>query len=204
MLIGGYRYYQYDSDLSITENITALPGNTQGLVAGTEIYVRDSFTTRNEFHGGELGIQGQWKRSCWWLDGMAKMAIGGVERTVIVDGQTITTVPNVGSSTAAGGLLTSSVTNIGTYEDSEAVVIPHFRLGIGVQLTELLSARCGYNVIIWDDVAQAASHLPPGLEVDPRNLPPVQAGGGPEPVFPGIQGSHLVAQGLDVGLMLSY
>jgi hypothetical protein len=204
MVIGGYRYYQYNSNLSITENLTALQGNTQGLVPGTEIYVRDSFTTRNEFHGGELGLQGRWKRSWWWFDGMAKMAIGGVKRTVTVDGQTINTVPNVGSASFAGGLLTSEVTNIGSYSDSQAVVIPHFRLGVGAQLTSMLSARCGYNLIIWNDVAQAASHLPPGLAVDPRNLPPVQAGGGPEPVFPGIQGSHLVAQGIDVGLLLSY
>jgi hypothetical protein len=62
----------------------------------------------------------------------------------------------------------------------------------------------GYNVIIWNDVARAASHLPPGLQVDPRNLPPVQAGGGSEPEFPGIKGSQLLAHGLDLGVMFAF
>lgn len=203
-VVGGYRYYQYNSGLSITEDLTVLPGTSQPLVPGTQINVHDQFSTRNQFHGGELGLQGRLRQSWWWIDGLAKLAIGGQHRTVRINGQTVNTVPGSGEATFAGGLLTSEVTNIGTYEDDRAVVIPHFRLGVGGQITEMLSVRCGYNVILWDGVAQAASHLPPNLEVDPRNLPPVAAGGGPEPLFPGIQGSNLVAHGFDFGLQLSY
>jgi hypothetical protein len=130
--------------------------------------------------------------------------MGQQRRTVTVDGQTIIDVPGGGTSTAAGGLLTSEVTNIGQYDDSDFVVIPEFRLGIGGQLTHYCSIRAGYNVIIWNDVARAASHLPPGLQVDPRNLPPVQPGGGPEPAFPGIRGSELMAQGLDLSVMFAF
>ena len=85
--------------------------------------------------------------------------------------------------------MTSEITNIGRYDDSDFVVIPEFRLGIGACITKWMSVRAGYNCILWSDVARAASHLPPGLEVDPRNLPPIQPGGGPEPEFPGIRGS---------------
>ena len=59
-------------------------------------------------------------------------------------------------------------------------------------------------MILWGDVARAASHLPPGLAVDPRNLPPVQGGGGPDPAFPGITGSDLVAHGFDFGVDFTY
>jgi hypothetical protein len=202
--IGGYRYYNYDSQLTITEDLLVLPNTQQPLVPGTTILVQDQFTAKNEFHGGEIGMQLRHNRSWWWWDGMAKIAIGGMRRTVIVNGQTVNTVPNVGTTTNEGGLLTSEITNIGKYTDSKAAVIPHFRLGLGAQLTEMLSVHAGYNVILWDEVARAADHLPPGLEVDPRNLPPIVAGGGPEPVFPGIQGSSLVAQGFDFGLELTY
>jgi hypothetical protein len=92
------------------------------------------------------------------------------------------------------------VTNIGTYHDTDFVVIPEFHLGAGAMLTRCWSIHAGYNVIIWSDVARAASHLPPGLQVDPRNLPPVQTGGGDEPVFPGIRGSQLVAHGFDLSV----
>ena len=199
ILLSGYRNYDYDTNLSITENLTVLPGTTTPLVPGTTFFVRDSFHTHNEFNGGEIGVQGVGKHCWWWLDGMAKVAMGEQNRTVIVNGQT-TTVVLGNSATAAGGLLTSELTNIGHYHDSDFVFIPEFRSGAGAMITRCWSVRAGYNVIIWGDVARAASHLPPGLAVDPRNLPFQPGGGGPEPEFPGIRGSQLVAHGLDFSI----
>jgi len=203
-MLGGYRQYEYDSSLVITENLLVLPGTTSPLVPGTQIFVQDSFRTENEFHGGELGVQGMTQRSWLWLDGLCKVAVGNHRRTVIIDGSTINTVPGAGSAEFEGGLLTSEVTNIGTYKDDTLAVIPQFRLGVGGQLTNNFSVRAGYNLILWNAVARAGSQLPPGLEVDPRNLPPVQAGGGSEPEFNDILGSKLVAHGFDVGLQFTY
>jgi hypothetical protein len=203
-LLGGYRYYEYDSNLTVTENLLVLPGTTQPFVPGTTFLVQDSFTARNQFHGGEVGLQARRIYGNFWWDGTAKIAIGTNRRTVRVNGQTVTTVPNGGTDVAAGGLLTSEFTNIGQYTDSSTVVIPDFRLGVGAMLTNHWSVRAGYRVIIWADVARAADHLPPGLAVDPRNIPPVQSGGGPEPIFPGIQGTQLVAHGFDLGVQFTY
>jgi hypothetical protein len=203
-LLAGYRHYEYDSDLVITENLTVLPGTTTPLVPGTTIFLQDSFRTENEFNGGEIGFQGFVQRSCWWLDGLAKFAVGSHRRTVTIDGSTVNTVPNVGSAEFVGGLLTSEATNIGEYSDNSLAIIPEFRLGVGTQLTNNVSVRAGYNVIIWNSVARAGSQLPPGLEVDPRNLPPVQAGGGADPDFVGILGSPLIAHGFDLGVQFVY
>jgi len=203
-MIGGYRFYEYDTNLSITENLTVLPGTTAPLVPGTTFFVQDRFRTHNEFNGGEMGLQGYKKRCCWWVDGMAKVAMGNQHRTVRVNGTTIVDVPNGGVAIAEGGLLTSSQTNIGRYDDNDFVVIPEFRLGLGACVTKRIAVRAGYNCIIWSDVARAGSHLPPGLEVDPRNLPPVQQGGGSEPEFPGVRGSQLIAHGLDASVLIQW
>ena len=203
-MLGGYRYYDYESQLLITEDLTVLAGTTSPLVPGTEIFVRDQFNTRSTFNGGEIGAQGRMTQCWWWLDGMAKIAIGGHRRVVTVDGETVNTVPGAGTASFVGGLLTSEVTNIGRYSDTRLEVIPELRIGLGMQITPRLSGRVGYNVIIWSDVVRAASHLPPGLRVDPRNIPPVVAGGGPDPAFPGLRGTQLVAHGLDVGLQYAY
>ena len=151
--LGGYRYYKYDSDLTITENLTVLPNTTTPLVPGTTFFVQDSFRTRNEFNGGELGLQGYKQHCWWWVDGMAKIALGQNSRTVTVSGRTITDVPGGGTSDDPGGLLTSGETNIGTYHDSDFVVIPEFRLGVGALLTRCWAVHAGYNVIIWSDVS---------------------------------------------------
>lgn len=203
-LVGGYRYYQYNSQLNIFEDLTVLAGTSQPLVPGTTIQVSDRFGTRNEFHGGEVGLKCRVRRSYYWLDGLASVAVGANHRRVAVAGSTVNTVPGSGTASYVGGLLTSEVTNIGYYSDTQSAVVPNFRLAVGCQLTGHLSGHVGYNAIVWDDVAQAAAHLPPGLEVDPRNLPPVVAGGGAEPAFPGIQGTTMVAHGLDLGLEFTY
>ncbi len=95
-MLGGYRHYNYDSDLVITENLLVLPGTTTPLVPGTTIFVQDQFSTENEFHGGELGFQGMRMQSFWWVDGLCKVAVGSHRRRVTIDGQTINTVPGAG------------------------------------------------------------------------------------------------------------
>jgi hypothetical protein len=203
-LLGGYRHYSYDSDLVITENLLVLPNTMTPLVPGTTIFLQDEFHVQNEFHGGEIGIQGVTQPSWWWIDGLAKFALGSHRRVVTIDGQTITNVPGGGTATAAGGLLTSEVTNIGEYADQTLAIIPQFRLGVGGHIWKGISLRAGYNLIIWNGVATAGQQLPPGLEVDPRNLPPVQPGGGPEPEFRSITGSHFVAHGLDLAVQWAF
>jgi hypothetical protein len=181
-----------------------LPGTTTPLVPGTTFFVQDEFRTQNVFNGAEIGLQGYRTHRWFWVDGMAKLALGAQRTTVTVDGVTAINVPGGGSAVNEGGLLTSEVTNIGRYRDTDFVVIPEFRLGVGACVSQHVSVRAGYNCIIWGNAARAADHLPPGLAVDPRNLPPVQAGGGPEPEFPGISGSSLVAHGLDASVMFQW
>jgi hypothetical protein len=202
--VGGYRYYQHDSRLLITESLLVLPDTSTAMVPGTQIFLSDRFAARNQFNGFELGLKGRFQHDLWWVDGSALFAIGGNRRVVFVDGTSFNAVPGDATTLTTGGLLTSDVTNIGRYSDTDGVVIPRFRIGGGVKLTEWLSAKAGYSVIIWNDVAQAGSHLPPDLAVDPRNIPPVEAGGGPEPAFPGIRGTYFVAHGLDAGFEILF
>lgn len=203
-MVGGYRYYQHGSLLQVNEDLVVLPGTTSPLVPGTHIQLEDKFGARNQFHGGELGLQGRLQQGFVWFDGLAALAVGGNMRDVSINGGTDITVPAGGFTSNEGGLLTSSVTNIGNYSDTKATVIPRFRLGVGCQLSQRLSARVGYNVIVWNDAVQAASQLPPGLTVDPRNLPPVQPGGGSAPANPGMFGTTVVAHGADVGLEFTF
>lgn len=203
-LIGGYRYYQHNSSLQINEDLMVLDGTSTPLLPGTSILVEDKFGARNQFHGGEIGLQGRRQEGFIWIDGLAAIAVGGNMRDVSINGGTTTTVPSAGTTSSPGGLLTSSETNIGNYSDTKATVIPRFRLGVGCQVSERVSARFGYNVIIWNDAVQAVSQLPPDLATDPRNLPPVQGGGGPQPANPGMYGTTVVAHGADLGLEVTF
>jgi hypothetical protein len=204
-LFGGYRFYRHQSTLRIAEDLLVLPATATPLVPGTTIALEDRFATTNEFNGGEFGLQGRINGAAWFMDGLFAVALGGTRREVDINGSTTITDPAGGSGAAAGGLLTSSVTNIGHYDDNSFSIIPRIRLGVGRQLTEYVSARAGFNIIVWDNVLFADDALPPGLAVDPRNLPRGQAGAGPDPRFPGfVNDSTLIAHGFDLGLQLDY
>jgi hypothetical protein len=202
-LLGGYRYYHHDSLVYVREDYVAQAGNSFGLPAGQIHLAADKFAGRNEFHGFELGLEGRVQRCRWWAEGLAAVALGGARRVVFVEGTTLNFDPGFAPQAAQGALLVSGVTNFGRYTDDQAQAIPRFRLGAGWQATDRLSFRAGYNVVVWESLVQAANHLPPNNAADPRNLEiPPAAGGGPEPAFPGIRGTTMVAQGLDLGLEL--
>jgi hypothetical protein len=205
-VIAGYRYFHYDTQLNFIEDRFALAAGIPGISQGQRQFTREEFSTSNEFHGGELGLEARMRQERFWLDGLVKLAIGGNRRTVDIKAYSIRTTGGFLDEIVGGGAYVAEGTNAGHHTDSVGMVIPEFRLGVGYQITPRISARLGYNLIIWDDVVQAASELPPGLAVDPRNLPlpAVVAGGGSEPEFPGFQGRTLVAHGVDLGLELAY
>jgi len=200
ILIGGYRYYGYDSRLAISDSRTTL----SGAQAGDQSLKRDDFSTSNEFHGGQFGALVRFTQQSCWFDGLAKIAVGGQRSSVTISGETVTIPAGMVAQTAEGGLLTSSETNIGHYSDTRARVIPEFRVGFGVYLTPNWSVRAGYSVVAWSGVARPAGQMPPNLAVDQRNLPPVSAGGGASPLFPGIGTSNLVADGIDLAVEFTY
>lgn len=200
-VLGGYRYYHQDSLVFVGEDSTALAGNTLDRDPGERRLTQDKFAGRNEFHGFEIGLQGRVQRCRWWCDGLAAVALGGSRRVVFVEGGTLVIDNGVGTI-SDGGVLVAAGKNFGRYTDDHAAAVPRFRLGGGWQATERMSIQLGYNLILWNGVVQAADHLPPNLEVDPRNLPGGMGVGGDAPVFPGLRDTTMVAHGLDLGLEL--
>ncbi len=191
-LIGGYRHYRLDDWLTIHEHFVA----TDQIRLGTDFDILEGFRTRNEFHGGEIGVQAQVQRGRWSLGVLAKMAIGRNRQEVTIDGRTITTVPGLLPVTGPGGLLTAP-TNIGYHRDDQFTLIPQLGLELGYRLNCRLRAYVGYNLLYWAHVQRSADQI--DTVVDPRNLPPPQAGGTLHPA-PQLNGNDFWAQGLNLGV----
>jgi hypothetical protein len=212
-LLGGYRYYHQDSLIFLHQQYRIVDGVAPPLESppdDTQVFGSEKFAGRNEFHGGEVGLQGRIQRRRWWCEGLAAVAMGGTKRVVFVEGSTLFVEPPPATNdppiVEGGVLLTSSETNFGRYTDNRFQAVPRFRLGAGWQYNEWLGFRAGYNLVIWD-IVQAADHLPSDLRVDPRNIPfavGIPGGGGDAPAFPGIRETTMVSHGLDLGLELSF
>ncbi len=196
-MIGGYRYYNLSDDVTVQENLVTL---TSPVETGTGINIIDSFRTQNCFNGGELGLIGDYYCGRWSFEASAKMSLGWNHEVVKINGGTVYTAPDGTETGYSGGLLALD-TNIGDYCQNVFVVIPEFGLQASYQFTCCLRGFVGYDFLYWGQVARAGNEI--SLNVDPRNLPPVEQGAGPNPAFSFNQASFW-AQGIRVGAELRF
>jgi len=155
-LVGGYRFWQLQESLSIaTTRQTVLdPFPTDAAF----IIQSDSFSTDNNFNGGEIGIGTELKRNAWSLGAESRLAMGNMNQQVSIAGMTAA-VYDVYAAGFAGGLL-AQPTNIGTFTQNKFALIPSVDVKLGYQLFPRLRLNVGYNFTYVSSVVR------PGGQVD--------------------------------------
>jgi len=185
----GYRFLQLDENFGLRVNTTTPMG---------AFNIRDSFRTKNDFHGAEVGTLWEWTTARWSLELLGKLAIGNNQQRVSIDGSTVIT-PSVGAVANLPGGLLALRSNIGDYRRSEFAVIPELGATIGFRLTDRLRATLGYTFIYFSRVVRPGEQI--DRSVNPDLLPPeaVPVIGPLRPVF-AFNDTPFWAQGVSVGL----
>jgi len=166
-LLGGYRYLELDDSLTIGANSTVFTTTTytdnMGNVLatappGSTITVIDQFQTRNQFNGGQLGTEFEylWKRLS--VGGVAKVAIGGTDEIISINGITNVFPVNGSPVPLAGG--NYATLQIGRYAIDRFAVAPEAELNVGYQFTSWLRGQVGYDFLYLTSVAR------PGNQID--------------------------------------
>ena len=112
---------------------------------GTTVTVYDTFHSRNEFNGGEIGFATQWHRSRWSLDTLLKLGIGQTCTQVIING---------GSQVFAKrhqplpmpAACSAPPSNMGTFSSQQFSVMPELGCTLGDDVTSRLKATVGYTL----------------------------------------------------------
>lgn len=154
-LVGGYRFLRLDEDLGIASTIQPMAAD---VLPGAFINTSDLFTTSNQFHGGDVGLQSDVRRGIWIFQTTGKIAMGNMHETVMIDGQT-TVFDGINTAYAHRGLL-AQPNVIGFHHHDQFVVIPEFQFKLGLQLTPAVRATAGYDFMYVSRVVR------PGNEVD--------------------------------------
>jgi hypothetical protein len=143
-----------------------------------------------------VGTQLQFRRGCWSLDLLSKVAIGNTRSTVTIDGIAF----QDGEQQEPRGSILAQSTNIGTHLSDEFTMVPEVGIGLGYQINPCWRLTAGYSLIYWCSVRRAGDQIDQHLNPElwpPRPIQPEAAGLWPQ--FPGV-GSDFWAQGLNVGL----
>jgi hypothetical protein len=194
MLIG-YRFLRLDDSMIMREDLRTI-STAGGVVAGTTFNLFDEFDTENEFHGVEIGTSSSFHRGRWTMDTTVKLGIGSTRTTTTIGGQTVRTVPNAGSATSAGGLL-SQPSNIGTREFDSFTMVPELGVMLKYDITCNVQATVGYSFLYWSKVGRAAEQI--DTDVNLTQQPPGPVTGDLRPRALEVS-NDFWAQGLSAGL----
>lgn len=189
----GYRFMRLDDSLYIREDLTSLDTTNPGA-----FIVNDQFSTRNTFHGGEVGTILTSRYGRWWFEGLGRIAVGSTNSKVQINGFTDITPPGGATTRNRGGLLAQR-TNIGSYERDDLAVIPEFGATAGWQLNPCWRLTFGYSFIYWSNVVRAGQQIDRDINVN--LLPPeaVPFEGNLRPRFQ-FNDTDFFVQGISIGL----
>jgi hypothetical protein len=160
--------------------------------------VDDRFTTRNAFHGLELGLERTERVHGWQLEYFAKVALGWNDASVRMRGQTTVASPGFPPLVSDGGLLVLG-SNAGRHEDSDFAAVFQVGTNLRYRVNDRLGLRVGYTFLFWPDVFRAGDQI--DLVMNPNLLPPpILPLNGPARPTAQLRDSDFWAQGLNLGL----
>ena len=196
----GYRYFRVREGVRVLENLesTSLTGPA---VLGTQIDLFDDFQTRNEFHGGTVGmvVMQQYKRLT--AEMTTRLSLGNINREAVINGATTVTVPGLPQVSRAGGLL-AQPSNIGTFTDDDFAVLPEFQFNLLYNVTRHTQFVVGYSFMWLGDIVRPGDIIDPnvnGLALDPT----IPVTGPTRPRFD-FQDSEMWLMGLNFGFQFDF
>ena len=160
----------------------------------------DSFDTKNDFHGVELGVASTERFNANWSgDFLAKGALGGVFSTGRVFARTDVTANNV-TSISDGGLLALG-TNSGKHRNTHVGAVWDLGLRLRRRLGANTALVCGYDWFLWTCAQRAGDQI--DLGVNTSQISPGSLSGEARPRYL-FGSSSYWAQGLSLGLEASF
>lgn len=204
----GFRYLDLREDLTLTAMTNDLSDPSSAGFFGTLTSI-DTFRTRNQFYGGQLGLDATAWMSSFFFNVAGRFAMGTSHQVLDINGVTIQTAPTFSNSLPGGTYALPS--NIGRFRHEAFAVVPELEGKVGYSVMQNLQLFVGYNFLYCSNVIRPANQIDGHVDVrQVPSLPPVSAGGVFIPGFVGFAPTHLMrqsdfwAQGINFGVNLSF
>ena len=166
-LLGGYTFVRLDSELGLTSQFT--DGITNTVQNGTVITTQDTFGTKNQFHGGHIGLLNEISKGRFTFSAMGKVALGNVHQSTTISGQRTEAAPNLTSSTAARGLFAQS-SNVGTISRDQFTFLPEAGAKMKYQLGRA-QLGIGYTMLLFPSVVMAGDQIDRNVDIGNVGFP---------------------------------
>ena len=135
-LIGGYQFSRINEELTIDSN------TEEGA-----LIVSDTWRTRNEFHGGSIGLLYQSCRGCWTTTALVRVGLGTMRQTVEAEGF---------ENGQPGGLLVPEPVTI---TRDEFAAVPELDVAWSYAINDCWNMNVGYSLMYWSSVVRPESTI---------------------------------------------
>jgi hypothetical protein len=204
----GARYLNFEEGVGITQQTSVLGNGVaflNGLPAGAPatLAITDSFDTRNNFYGGQLGAQASLNLKNVTLTAMGKIALGAMQQQALINGQTGLSLADQPVASTTGGLL-ALPSNMGKFNVYQFAVVPEGAVNISVQLTDKIHIHAGYTFLYLNNVVRPGNQI--DRVIDPTQLPSSQSftgGAAAHPAFD-FQRTEFWVHGVTAGLGFTF
>ena len=161
-LLAGFRYF------NLTESV-AFHVNSPYTLNPDVWITEDSFHARNNFYGGQIGVNTSVNYCNFFADATLKIALGAICKEASISGHLLTNdfTNRTKVQKFPGGYFTMP-TNIGHQSQTSFSVMPEVNLNIRYLFTDYLKLTVGYTFIYVSEVLRA------GNEIN-RNINPTQS-----------------------------
>ncbi len=150
--IAGYRFFRLGEDVSI-DSTTINQIAVAGFPGGTQSRFLDAFDTENRFHGGQIGLAGEYRWHHLFLHLTGKVAFGVNFQETQIEAGTQVILPNGFVSQGGNGGLVAAPLR-GNYRSNEFTVLPEIGVRLGYELNEHWRAYLGYHFLYLNNVAR--------------------------------------------------
>jgi hypothetical protein len=145
----GYRYAHLGDELYLGE------------IGDSDDYRNNRAAVLNDFHGGQVGLAGEFRGGGWYIAGSAKVAFGGTNTEVKSSGVF------VGAEGQNGGGRFRRLNALTRDEWTDFAVMPAFSVQVGRQVAQHIRLFGGYSFLYLSRVGRLADALSPNNSAVP-------------------------------------
>lgn len=206
----GFRYLNLEESFDVSSTTTTALGNGVTFFNGIPvrmpdgITVNDDFETRNNFYGGQVGLQATYRYNAFSITGVGKLGMGDMHEAVIVNGQTTLLQGGQPIMSTPGGLYALG-TNSGGHSRDAFALVPEGKVTLSYQVFENVALNVGYSFLYINNVVRPGDHI--DNVINQTQLPSSQTFGplmGPARPAIDLHESSFWAQGVSAGLSINF
>lgn len=206
-LVGG-KYLRMRENLTISD-VAITGANGLGFFNGALTQIgdtrlrQDSFATKNEFYGPQIGVRAEYNCGPCYVMVKGLIAVGEIENRLVVKGTSGLIRNGQLIGLADGGLL-ALPTNSGAFGSNDVIAVPEAQITMGITLFDHFRLFAGYSFLYWMDIYRPGDQVP--FIINPNLVPtsPTFGQGGSANPPPRADRSGFWAHGLHAGVSVRF